>query len=329
MVDLSQRESKTRPGRRLEKVSHFFLSSQDRQTDADSLHRKEAHPDDEAAFCSSDNASWKAKVQGASSARIFERHLCLVCSSKSPFAHKPFLACNLGIELARRKFSVGLIETTTPPNTFSFLGSFFSELTSKQRGFPLMKGFPPLPTFCPLKLLDIPVDARNTLKAVALEDDLESDDSHTLLNKLKNESDFLIVNVPNDILRFRKLISFVDPFFVVQLTDNPEELLELYLLIKRVSEGIRCKEFGILMMEQDPSRKAEGAFHLIAEMAFNFLSANIRFLGTILMGADFSRSIITQNPLLGGTEDTPAGLSIRRLADGLVRRAQLSERNDQ
>jgi len=117
--------------------------------------------------------------------------------------------------------------------------------------------------------------------------------------------------------------------FVVQITDNPEELLELYLLIKRVSEGIGCKEFGILMMEQASCRKAEGAFHLIAEMAFNFLSANIRFLGTIPMRTDFSRSILTQNPLLRGTEDSPAGLSIRRLADGLVRRAQLSERNHQ
>jgi len=187
MVDLPQRESKRRPGRRLEKVSHFFLSSQDRQTEADSLHQKEAHPDDETAFCSPDNASRKARVEGAFSARTFERHLCLICSSKSLFAQKPFVACNLGIELARRKFSVGLIETTTPPNTFSFLGSFFSELTSKQRGFPLMKRFPPLPTPYPLTLVDIPVDAHNSLKAVALENDLESDDSHTLLNKLKKK----------------------------------------------------------------------------------------------------------------------------------------------
>ena len=329
MLGRSKMESKRRPGRRLEEVSHFFLSSQDRQAGAEDVRQKEVPADDDTPLSSSDDTSRRGRVEGASSAHAVEQHLCFVCPSKSLFVEKAFLACNLGVELARRNFSVGLIETTTLPNTFSFLGPFFSESTSKQRGGSSTKRLPPLPTPDPLRLMDIPVDARNSLKAVVLQNDLESNDSRILLNRVKNESDFLIINAPSEIFRFRKLISFVNPFVIVPITDDPEKLLESYLLIKRVSKGIACSEFGLFMMEEGHCQKAEGAFHLMAEMAFNFLSATIRFLGTIPIGDDFSRSILTQTPLLREKENSPTSLSIRKLADGLIRRTQLSERNHQ
>ena len=329
MLGRSKMERKRRPARRLEEVSHFFLSSQDRQAEAEDVRQKEVSADDDTPLSSSDDTSRQGRVEGASSAHAVEQHLCFVCSSKSLFIEKSFLACNLGVELARRDFSVGLIETTTLPNTFSFLGPFFSESTSKQRGASSTKRLPPLPTPDPLKLIDIPVDPRNSLKAVVLQNDLESNDSRILLNRVKNESDFLIINAPAEIFRFRKLISFVNPFFIVPITDDPEKLLESYLLIKRVSEGIDCSEFGLLMMEEGHCQKAEGAFHLMVEMAFNFLSATIRFLDTIPMGDDFSRSILTQTPLLRETANSPTSLSIRKLADSLIRRTQLSERNHQ
>jgi hypothetical protein len=312
MFDLSQVERKRKSARRLEEVSHFFLSGQDPSSEAQGVGKAEVRTDDRTALSSFDRTVGKKRTQGVFPTLAVERHLCLVCSSESLFVEKSFLACSLGIELARRNLSVGLIETTTLPNTFSFLGPFFWESTLNPE---------------PLKLTSIPVDASNSIEAVVLKKDVESDDSRTLIDRVKNESDFLIMNTPPDIFRFKKLITLVNPFFVVPITSNPEELLESYLLIKRVSEDMACREIGLLMMEDSRCQKAEVAFQLIAEMAFNFLCANLRFLGTITMGADFSRSILTKTPLLCKPEDSHTSLSITKLADGLVRRANVSERN--
>ncbi len=294
--------------RGLEEISHFFLSCQSPSDQAKKLTGKEVQADaGEITPLPRDIARNEGLEKAVSRAPV-NRSLSLLFSSSSLFAEKSFLACNLALELARRNFSVGLIEATTRlPNTFYFLGSLFP-----------VPPTPPAPE--PLELIDISIAGCKNIKAVFWEKDLDSADAFTILDRLNSESDFLVINASPDIFGLREMISLMNPFFIVPTTVRSEELLNSYSLIKQISQGLSCREVGLLIMEERFCRKAEAGFRVIAEMAHKFLSCKISLMGPIPKGADLSRSILTRTPLLLEEENSPISQSIRKLADGLIQK---------
>lgn len=304
-------EDRKKHARGLEEVSHFFLSGQSAPEEAKKLAGEEVQADAGEIATMPDGITRNEGVQNEVYRAPVKRSSCLLFSSNSLFAEQSFLSCNLALELARRDFSVGLIETTTrAPNTFFLMGSLFP-------------GPPTTPAPEPLRLIDISIGACKNIKAVFLEKDFGSSDSFTILDRLKSESDFLIINASPAVLGLRKMISFINPFFIVPTTVCSEALLDSYSLIKQISLGVSRGEVGLLIMEERFCQKAEAAFSVLAEMAQRFLSCKIRFMGSIPKGADLSRAILTRTPLLLEGENSSISQSIRKLADGLIHKNRL------
>ena len=266
----------------------------------------------------------KKVVEGVVSTTSITQSLCILFSSSSLFAERSFLACNLAVELARRGFSVGLIETnTTLPNTFFLLAALFQESTALESVSSLPEKSPPLspplPGFEPLKLNDISIGDGKKIKAVFCDKGFDSADSLSTLNTLKKESHFIIINGPNDILEVKKAISCIHPFCIVPVTVNSEELLKSYSLIKQISEDMAYREIGLLIVEKRLYHKAEAAFNIIAEMAYKFLSSNICYMGVIPMRADFCRSILSLIPFPLEEKNSPLSQSIKKLVDNVTK----------
>lgn len=126
-----------------------------------------------------------------------------------------------------------------------------------------------------------------------------------------------LVFVSSDSLLAKKPL-LVNAFFIVPTIVRSEELLNSYLLIKQISQGMSCKEVGLLILEEDLPQKAEAAFRVITEMADKFLSCKIRLVGTIPKGKGLFLSVLGRAPLLSGAE-SPVSQSMGKLADRLIR----------
>jgi len=307
----SPMEDRKKHARGLEEVSHFFLSGQSAPDEARKFAWEEVQADAGEITTMPDGIARNEGAEDKVYRAPVKRSSCLLFSSNSLFVEKSFLSCNLSVELARRGFSVGLIETTTRlPNTFFFFGSLFP--------------VPPTPPALePLRLIDISIGACKNIKAVFIDKDFGSSGSFTILDRLNSESDFLIINASTAVFGLRKMISFINPFFIVPTTVHSEELLNSYSLIKQISLGDFCGEVGLLIMEERFCRKAEAAYCVIAEMAHKFLSCKIRFMEPVPKGADLSRSILTRTPLLLEEENSSISQSIRKLADVLIQKNRL------
>ncbi len=328
MLVLCPMEDRKKHTRGLEEVSHLFLSGQSAPDEARRLAGREVQADASDITSMPDGIARNEGVEDEVYMAPVKRSSCLLFSSNSLFAEKSFIACNLALEFARRGFSVGLIETTTRvPNTFFFMGSLFPESTRKESTSSLTEKLPKEPPTTPapepLRLMDISIGACKNIKAVFLEKDFGSSDSFTIFNRLNIESDFLIINASPAVFGLRKMISFINPFFIIPTTVRSEELLNSYSLIKQISLGVPRGEVGLLIMEERFCQKTEAAFSVIAEMVQKFLSCKIRFMGPIPKGADLSRSILTRTPLLLEREKSSISQSIRKLADSLIQKNRL------
>jgi hypothetical protein len=230
------------------------------------------------------------------------------------FAEKSIVVCNLALELSRRGFSVGVIETTTEmPNVFFLLGSLLT----------------PAPPRRPLELIDISPGYSGILRAVFLDKDLNGIESVAVLNRLMSQSDFLVINVAADISLFRGMIALADPLIIVPAAAYPEELLESYLLIKKISNDLYRSEIGHLIVGEQSYSRAEAASGIIAEMARKFIRTDVRFLGTVSIEADVPMAILTRRPALLGAPNSPFSVSIRRVADALIgKNDHLKKNND-
>jgi hypothetical protein len=270
------------------------------------------------------NTTEKKVVEEVVSAASITQSLCILFSSNSLFAERSFLACNLAVELARRGFSVGLIETTTTlPNTFFLLGALFPESTELENVSSVPEKSPPLspslPVPEPLKLNDVSIGDTKKIKAVFCDKTFDSADFLSILDALKRESHFIIINGPDDISELKKAISCIHPFCIVPVTVNSEELLKSYSLIKQISEGVAYREIGLLIVEKRLYHKAEAAFNIIAEMAYKFLSSSISYMGVVPIRADFCRSILSLIPFPIEEKNSPLSQSIKKLADNVTK----------
>ncbi|UCD88268.1 MAG: hypothetical protein JSV01_11195 [Desulfobacterales bacterium] len=316
-------EDRKRVARGLEEISHLFLSHQGRQDEAKNRIGKRFKADDSGNPPLPGDVPEKNGVQDAVSKPLVQRNSCLFFCSNSLFVEKSVLACNLALELARRTFSVGIIETTTKlPTVFFLLGSLLSGSKKEERASSVIEKLLSVPSTIPLpeplKLIHILHGYPGAVRAVFFEKDLDSDSSLAMLNKLHRQSNFLIVNAPADILQVSKMIAFVNPYFIVSSTAHPDELISSYLLIKQISQTTSCSEVGLLIVGESCHARAEAASNVIAEMARKFLSTEVRFMGMIPKGDDFSQSILTRTPFLLHRPNASASLGIRQLADLLI-----------
>ncbi len=310
--------------RGIEEVSHFFLSRQRPSDKPKKPAIKKFQADVGEITTLPDDTTRKKEAEKTIPTAKVNQNLCLLLYSNSLFAEKSFLACNLALELARKSFSVGLIETTAElPNTFFLMGSLSPESTDTESAYSLTGRLPAASPLLrvpeTLKLMDISIGDRKKIKAVFWDRDFGSADCHSILNRLSREYHFLIINAPHDIFKIKKIISFMNPFLIVSVTVNSEELLRAYLLIKQLCEDAGCREAGILIMEESLVHKAEAAFNVIAEMARKSLSINLHFMGTIPRGTDLTRPILTRTPLLLEAGNSPVFQSIRKLADSVIK----------
>lgn len=307
-------EHTNKRGRGLEEVAHLFLSHQSPPNKAKKLTAKA----DTGEFTPlPDSPRKKQREEAVSTVRVTQ-NACLLFSANSLFAEQPFLVCNLALELARRGFSVGLIETaTTVPNTLFLLESFFPTSMDTESAYPFTdKAYPALERS---RLLDIAVGNSNKIKAVFLDRNIDSADCLTLLNKLRNESQFLIINAPANVVEFNKLTAFMNPFFIVPVTVNSKALSESHLLIKHIFDATLSQKIGLLMIEENRSHKAETAFNVVAERVRKLLSTDIYFMGTIPRGTDIARPVLTRTPLLLEAGNSPVFQAIRKLTDRVIK----------
>lgn len=261
----------------------------------------------------------------APSATAVKQNVCLVFFSDSLVTEKCFVACNLAIELARRSFSVALVETSAElPNIFFLLESLFRKSPKGKNPPSLLEKLLAVPsTLSPpeaRQVTEISSGYPQNIKAVLLEKDLDTANSLSSLNSLKRECDFLIINTPTDILEFKKMMSLVTPFFVVLTTVHPEALLGSYSLIEKIAQEPSCQDVGLLILGEGHHPRAKSALHVIMERAHKFLSCRIRFMGAVPKGPDFTRSILIRTPLMIESPNSPVSQSIKNLAKMVTKR---------
>ncbi|MFC1890637.1 MinD/ParA family protein [Thermodesulfobacteriota bacterium] len=326
-------EARKYKGRNIEEVSHLFLSHQNAPDVRKIPTEDVSRPGISGLVPLTGDSAYREKGEVAASTAGAEQKLCLLLSSEHLFVEKSFLACNLALELAKKSISVGLIETTARlPNTFFLMGSLLPESTGTEGASPsadmMPKTRPSHPVFEHLKLVNIPINGRKGIKAAFMLNGPGSVDTLETFLKLRRESRFLIVNTTPDIFKFKETISSMNPFFIVPTTADPEELLQSYALVKRISQVMDCPEVGLLIIEESADNNAEGAYHIIKEMTKKFLSAGIHFMGTIPTGDGLSKSILTRSPLCLKAESSPVSRSIVKLADHVIRRNVPSSEGD-
>jgi cellulose biosynthesis protein BcsQ len=310
-------EDKKKPARGLEEVCHLFLSHKGRRQE-DGNHDQDSPPP------SSCDTLIKKIVPPTPSDGLHQSGSCWLFCANRLFAEKSVVACNLALELARRGFSVGLIETTTRmPSVFFLLGSLLRPLKNRESLSSLKEGRPCRPTRAPLheplKPFEILLEYSGTVQAVFFDQDADCAESVTTLKTLRSQTDCLIINAPPDISRFRRMIALVDPYIIVPAAAHSEELLDSYLLVKRISENFYCSEFGHLIIGASSRAKAESASSIVAEMARKFLSTNIHFVGVISIEADLPMALLTRTPSLLENPNSPFSLGVRKVADALIK----------
>jgi len=322
--NLSSMEDRKKPGRGLEEVSHLFFSGRSARDEEKSHARNRAQAYAEKPRVLPGHVLPSNGVPPAVSRRLYKGSSCWLFCSNHLFAEKSVVACNLALEFARRGFSVGLIETTKEmPTVFFLLGSLLPPPTKRESSGPEPGKPQPVPSKVspqePLKLMDVSHGYPGDLRVVFMDQDVDCAESVTMLNRLRRETDCLIINVASDISRLRKMITLVDPFIIVPGTAYPEELLNSYLLIKQISEGYYCSELGHLIVGEQSYARAEAASSIIGEMACKFLSTKVRFVGMISIEADLPMAILTRTPMLREEPKSVFSQGIRKVADSLTR----------
>lgn len=297
-----------KPARGLEEVFHFFLSRQSPPDEAKKNIPRDFRTDAAQGVYLSDNTPY----------------LSLLFSANNFFAEQPFLACNLALELARKNFSVVLIEaSTTVPNTLFLLRSLFPASIAENASpttdkFPTSSAMLPLPELP--KIIDISIGGGKKIKGVFWEKGFDSEGCRAFLKRMSSGAHFLIINEPSDICELKESFPFMNTFFIVPATVDSDALLESYAMIKRIHEAATCPEVGLLIIEESCCHKAEAAFNVVATMVNKFLSSDIHFMGTIPRGTDLARPILTRTPLLLEAGNSPVFQSMRKLADNMIKK---------
>ena len=283
MFDHKCKGEKNRPKRRLDGISHLFLSRHSPPGKERRI-KKERICANATGLISLAEKKPEKRSEEVSPAAEIAHNQCLVFSTYDLFAAKAFLAYKLTIELSRRDFSVGLIDTSTV-----ILSKLLDAQRLASRSTNTASSFSPAkdnstpskigPSSQQFSLMNETVGPGAKIKACHLaEKGLDSEASVGIVRRMTKESNFLIINSPRDISKLRGVISIVNPLFIVPITDNSKVLLRSYMLIKKILVEMHVEEVGVLVMDEKRNGKGEKAFCLIAEMVHKFLLTTVFFI---------------------------------------------------
>lgn len=304
-------EKKKKLERGLAEVSHLFLSGEeDRKPEeepAAGYVRGETTPEPDAGR--------REKRRG----RV-ERKSILFFSADTLGTERFFLCGNLALEFARRNYSVGLVETGSGNSGVYFLpGSLSSRSASPEStdlpGEKIPARRPPEPETRPLEVMDISVDGGKDIKTVLIPwENLESSSSFSLLEKIKEEVDFLLINMAEVSPVKLTVISPDDPFCVLPITADPDELLKSYAVIKKLSHNLPGCNLGITVMKEIDAHKIEGALTVMKMMVKKFLRVRFDFIEIVPRVPEISRSMLNRKPLIPEAESSSACEAIKKIA---------------
>ncbi len=318
-------EKKKKLGRGLEEVSHLFLSSQATPDSVDTPGRAETDRGETGGEEFSPAAFFRPDPPLPKIPRVENRASRIIIYGDAGFnTEKSFLACNLALELSRRGFSVGLLESNAwLPNALFLLGPLLSGQTGETEPVRLltakMLALPPAVPFPePGKVTPLPLNEGKTLKLLFLPgEEVKPAGSAPSLKELAVKTDILIVNSPADAGRLKE-IAAGESYFLIPFGTGIEDILRCYAAVRRlitIRPGARA---GMLVMKEKNRRRAESGFKLIAQMTGKFCPLEMSFLGSIPPGEEYVRSILNRLPLALETEPSPLSGAIRMLADCLL-----------
>lgn len=323
MFDHNCKVEGKRPKRRLDGISHFFLShhslpGKERRIKKERMRANAARP-----ITLAEEKPEKRSEEVSSAAEI-EHNQCLVFSTYDLFAAKAFLAYKLTFELSRRDFSVGLIDTSTATlSKLSEAQRLASRSTNTASSFSPAKDNSTRSRigqasqqFSPMKDT-VGSGARIRARYLA-EKGFDSEASVGIVKRMTKESNFLIINSPRDISKLRGVISILNPLFIVPITVNSKVLLRSYMLIKEILVDMHVEEVGVLVMDEKPNSRGEKAFCLVAEMVHKFLLSTVFFMGVIPFKAPPEHSTLSPNQMRQKTGESAISRSICELADAVI-----------
>jgi hypothetical protein len=287
MTDLFSQNPK-HSGRGLDTVSHLFLSSSGPSHGQKKPETRSASKETESPSLFSRQDAMNDSGKAACAFGTAPSNLCIVLCPEGFAPRGSFLVCTLALALARNHVSVGLIETTAKlPHTFFLSGGY------------------------------------ENINAIFWERDPGSAQFEKMLSRLQQTCDIVLMNIgPNGcpdtlgpLMRRSQCL--------ILTTSDPEELLKAYGVMKKASQEWACEEIGLVIFEEGPAKKAEGAFRVMAEMARKFLWCTVSLLGSVYVEGDLPAMPSSLSaPLLQELLQTTAA-SIEEVARNLVKNRPL------
>jgi hypothetical protein len=322
MFDHNRMGEKKRTERRLDEISHLFLSRQRSSRKQRKLRETGGLAKNPGLISLSSERPEKWCGERPFAGKV-EQNLCLIFSTCDLFSDRAFLAYELALELSKRDFAVGVIDTCNViPNTLLPLDHVASRSPFTDFSFSPLENasMSPQISLSPqqgARMSDTKGPQAN-IRACYLGEPLDLEPSLGIIKGMLKESHFLIMNAPNDIPKLGAAIPILKPFFIIPITNNPEILLRSYVLIKELLVNMHVEEIGILVMDQEANGEAEKGFCLIAEMVHKFHSASVFFMGVIHFEPHSRYSIPGPSGVRQGIGGPALTRSICELADAVV-----------
>lgn len=122
-------------------------------------------------------------------------------------------------------------------------------------------------------------------------------------------------------------ISFAAAASDVIIVANPEptSLADAYAFIKVASEEFGIKNFQVIANMVLSAKEAEEVYQKLADLCGRFLNAGVNFLGYIPRDSAVSKAVRSGKPLLLAHPQSPASISIKRIANRILRMPQAKQ----
>ncbi len=134
------------------------------------------------------------------------------------------------------------------------------------------------------------------------------------LSEIQMPMDYLLIDtgagIASSVLRFN---TSADKVLIVA-TPEPTSMTDAYSLMKILSEKYSLKNFNILANQVSSQQEGGLVFERLNKVAYDFLNANLTYLGFILKDTHFTRAVRQQRPLLEVFPKAAASVCFHTLA---------------
>ena len=134
------------------------------------------------------------------------------------------------------------------------------------------------------------------------------------LSQIQTPMDYLLIDtgagIASSVLRF---ITTADKVLIVA-TSEPTSMTDAYSLMKILSERYSLKQFNILANQVNSKQEGDLVFERLNKVAYDFLQANLTYLGFILKDAHLIKAVRQQRPLLEVFPNAAASVCFHHLA---------------